>query len=143
MSVYVVDASVALKWYVPEVHTEDALRLLAPGHELHVPDLFQAEAGNILWKKRTRGELASHETRRIARAILAAPLTVHPTADLLEGALDLATWTSRSVYDALYVALAIALDVALVTADRRLSNALERTAVARHVLFVEDVPRKG
>lgn len=37
MSVFVVDASVALKWYVPEVHSEDALRLLRRGDEFHVP----------------------------------------------------------------------------------------------------------
>lgn len=143
MSAYVVDASVALKWYVPEVHSEDALRLLEPGNGLHVPDLFHAEAGNILWKKSTRGELTSVEARRIARALLAVPLTVHATADLLEGALEIATRTARTVYDSLYVTLAVAMGVVLVTADRRLVDAMGRTAFGRHLLWVEDVPRAG
>jgi len=36
MSVFVVDASVGIKWFIPEVHTPDALRLRDPIHELHV-----------------------------------------------------------------------------------------------------------
>jgi len=140
MSVYVVDASVALKWYVPEIHSEDALRVLEPGNQLHVPDLLHAEAGNILWKKSRRGELSTGEARRIARALLVAPLAAHASATLLEGALDIATLTDRTVYDAMYVALAVALGGPLVTADRRLANALEGTAFGRHVVWVEDLP---
>ena len=140
MSIYVVDASVALKWYVPEVHSDDALRVLEPGNELHVPDLLHSEAGNILWKKAHRGELSVGEARRIVHGLLAAPLSVHASATLLAGALDIATRTDRTVYDAMYVALAVALGGPLVTADRRLVNALERTAFGRHVVWVEDLP---
>jgi len=140
MSVYVVDASVALKWYVPEIHSEDALRVLEPGNRLHVPDLLHAEAGNILWKKSRRGELSTGEARRIVHALLVAPLTTHASAALLEGALDIATRTDRTVYDAMYVALAVALGGPLVTADHRLANALKGTAFGRHVIWVEDLP---
>ena len=140
MSAYVVDARVAVKWYVPEeVHSEAALRLLEPGNELHVPDLLMAETGNILWKKSRRREIAPGEARRIARALLAVPLTVHPTAPLLEGAMEIATLSDRTVYDSLYVALAVGLGVPLVTADRRLANALERSPFGQHILWVGDV----
>ena len=47
----VVDAGVAIKWYVPEIHEREAKRFLDPAHTLHVPDLFFPEFGNILWKK--------------------------------------------------------------------------------------------
>jgi predicted nucleic acid-binding protein len=143
MSVYVADASVAVKWYVPEIHSDEALRLLEPGNELHVPDLMQAEVGNILWKKARRGELTPSEARRMAGAILVAPLRVHATSSLLDGALDIALRTDRTVYDALYVALAVALDVGLVTADRRLFQALERSTLRRHVTWVQDLPEAG
>lgn len=138
MSVFVVDASVALKWYVPEVHSEDALRLLRRGNEFHVPDLFFAEAGNILWKKVNRGELTGAVGHRIARALRAVPEEVHATADLLEGALELAMRHGCTVYDALYVALAVAEDLHLVTADRRLFQRMAKTPFARHVRWVED-----
>ena len=77
----VVDANVVIKWHVAEVHTDAALRLLrddAP--ELHSPDLVFPEVGNILWKKVRRGDLNEEEARRIARLVVAAPLTVHPSA---------------------------------------------------------------
>ena len=48
---FVVDAGVAIKWYVPEVHEADAKRFLNPAFTLHVPELFYPEFGNILWKK--------------------------------------------------------------------------------------------
>ena len=143
MSAYVADASVAVKWYVPEIHSDEALRLLEPGNELHVPDLMQAEVGNILWKKTRHAEISSAEARRVARALLAAPLHVHATAPLLDGALDIALRADRTVYDALYVALAVALDIPLVTADRRLFHALERSTFRRHVRWVQDVPEAG
>ena len=37
---YVVDASVAVKWYVPEDNSDDAERLLDPANELHAPELI-------------------------------------------------------------------------------------------------------
>ena len=36
MSLFVVDASVGVKWFVPEVHSDAAQRLQDPAHELHV-----------------------------------------------------------------------------------------------------------
>jgi predicted nucleic acid-binding protein len=50
VSLFVVDASVGMKWFVPEVFTPDALRLRGGGHALHVPTLFDVEVANILWK---------------------------------------------------------------------------------------------
>jgi predicted nucleic acid-binding protein len=45
---FVVDASVALKWFLPEVHSDAAARLLREGYRLHAPDLIRAEFGNVL-----------------------------------------------------------------------------------------------
>jgi predicted nucleic acid-binding protein len=51
VSDFVVDASVAVKWFVPEIYDAQALRLLSGSHQLVAPDLLYVEAGNILWKK--------------------------------------------------------------------------------------------
>ena len=67
MNRFVVDASVAIKWWVPEVHSADALRYLDPDIGREAPDLLLAEAGNILWKKVNRGELTRRRPSRSRR----------------------------------------------------------------------------
>ena len=49
---------------------------------------------------------------------------------------EIALGTGRSVYDRVYLALAIALDCRLVTADERLVNAFADGPLGRHVLWV-------
>ncbi len=61
------------------------------------------------------------------------PLAVTPSRDLMEAALEIALAHGRTVYDAIYVALAVARDCALVTADERLVRALGGGPLARHV----------
>jgi hypothetical protein len=45
---YVIDASVAIKWLVPEALSEEALRLLDAGEELLAPEMLMIEAANVL-----------------------------------------------------------------------------------------------
>ena len=45
VNVYVVDACVGIKWYVPEIHKDAALRLHNPAYQLHVPAFFLLEIG--------------------------------------------------------------------------------------------------
>jgi predicted nucleic acid-binding protein len=135
-----VDASVVIKWHVAEIHADAALRLLGDdAPTLHVPDLMFPEVGNILWKKIRQGDLTAEQAREIAHLVAVAPLEVHSSAPLLEAALEIATRTGRSVYDSLYVALAVQLDCRLVTADERLYNALKDGPLGAHILWVEDV----
>ena len=97
----VVDACVAVKRYVPEVHSEKALSLLEAQRNaeltIHVPDLFLAETGNILWKKVRRREISGREAGEISSALLAVAKVVHPTDLLLPAALELACRHGRAV----------------------------------------------
>ncbi len=139
MSSFVVDASVAVKWFVPEIHAEFADRLLTGDHDLHVPDLLFSEFGNILWKKVGRGEMTAEEARGILQALPVVPLSVHQSSPLLAAAFELALSVSRTVYDSLYLALAISLSCSLVTADERLFHAVEPTPFAANLTLVQDV----
>ncbi len=136
MSLYVVDANVVAKWFVPEPLSEQAVGLLDERHELASPDLLWPELGNVLWKKARARQLTGHEAARIVRALDQLPLTLFPSRLVLEGALEIALGTGRSVYDSIYVALAVALECPLVTADERLVNAFEGGPLASHVLWV-------
>ena len=127
------DSSVALKWFVPEVHSERAVSLLAGSFSLTAPDLLYPEAGNILWKKIGRGELRAREARDVLSGLARVPITVVSSRHLLEAAIEIALAHQRTVYDSLYVALAVARDCTFVTADDRLANALSIGPLAAHV----------
>jgi predicted nucleic acid-binding protein len=65
MKTFVVDASVAIKWFLPEIHSEAALRLRNANYELHVPKFLHLEIGNVLCKKQRQTELTQEESSLI------------------------------------------------------------------------------
>lgn len=136
MSLYVVDVNVVAKWFVPEPLSEEAVRLLDDRYDLAVPDLLWPDLGNVLWKKARAGQITGQEIAHIVRALDQLPVTVFPSRLVLEGALEIALGSGRSVYDSVYLGLAVALECALVTGDRRLVNALAGGPLARHVVWV-------
>ncbi len=134
----VVDASVAAKWFLPEIHSDAAARLLDPAIVLYAPDLIVPEFGNILWKKVRRAEITPVEAGEILRAFGALPLELRPSSALLTPAFELAVELDRSVYDSLYLAVAVAEECAMVTADAKFHSVLAASPLARHVRWVED-----
>lgn len=136
MSLYVVDANVVAKWFIPERLSEEAVCLLDERHELASPDLLWPEILNVLWKKARLGQLTGQEAVRIVQALDEFPVTVFPSRLVLEGALEIALGTGRSAYDSVYVALAVALGCRMVTADERLVNALQGGPLASHVAWL-------
>jgi predicted nucleic acid-binding protein len=140
----VVDASVAIKWYLPEIHSEEAERLLNSSMDLCAPDLIFSEIGNILWKRVLRKDLTEEKARSIMSSLGALPLTIWRADILAEGALSIACSTKRSFYDSLYLSLAVTSDCRLVTADLKLLNSLKNVSLfKKHLLWVEDVPEKS
>lgn len=139
MSLYVVDASVAIKLYVPEVHSPQAVRFFSDQHDLIAPDLMLSEFGNIVWKKvRLLGELTQGEGERIITAMQTLPLVYYGATNLLTDAFQIALNTQRTVYDCLYVALAASQGCQLMTDDRRLSVALQQTSLAAFLTLIEN-----
>jgi predicted nucleic acid-binding protein len=135
----VVDASVAVKWYLEEDHAAPARRLLDGTYELIVPDLFFMEIGNVLWKRWRRGELDDDVIAETLAALDRVPCETRSARPLLSGAMALATSLRRTVYDSLYLALAIDTGARLVTADRRFHASVAASPLAGHILWVEDL----
>jgi predicted nucleic acid-binding protein len=124
VSVFVVDASVVVKWFVPEIHTDAARRLLTLPHEYFAPDLMFAEAANTVWEKIRRGEISITDGPRLVADITRVAVESVSCRVLAEDAHALANAIGQTVYDALYVALAVRLDTRLITADTGLAAAL-------------------
>jgi len=133
VSLYVVDVSVAAKWCLPsggETLVQQALDCLdryGKGQvQFVVPDLFWAELGNILWKA-VRAQRCTQQDA--AHSIAQMKGREFPTVSsqvLLEQAFIIATTFQRTVYDAIYVALAVDSNAQLLTADEKLANALRQ-----------------
>lgn len=140
MTRYVVDASVALKWFMPERLSEAAGRLHPAKHSLSVPAFFWLEIGNVLAKKIRRRELTRDEGDYILDELRHLRLQRHADERLFRPAYALALQTQRSLYDCLYLALAEVIDGRMVTADRKFYAALMAGEQGRRVLWVEDLP---
>ncbi len=139
MSLYIVDASVAVKWFLPEPYTDAALRLCHPDYQLHVPALFDLEFSNIVCKKIRRGELTLEEGYQMRRDIAKVPIQRHRDDSLLTAAFDLANQTYRSLYDCMYLALAIKLEGQLVTADQKLYSEINKQVLRKYLIWVEEI----
>lgn len=138
MSVFVLDASVVLKWFVPEVHSDAARRLLDAPHQYLAPDLLFPEVGNAIWKKARRGELTAKDAQRLVADFSRVAVDAIATRGLVADAYALAAATGRSVYDSTYVALAVRLETQLITADDRLEKALAAyPMIAAHVRTIQ------
>ena len=120
MTPLVVDASVAVKWLTDEVDSDAAGALLDGRYELLVPAHFHSELANALVSKVRRRELTAEAAEIAAARIVTLPLDVQEIAPLVPAAVSFAMALNLSVYDALYLALAVQQGCQCVTADRRL-----------------------
>lgn len=75
MTLYVVDASVGIKWLLPEPRTREALRVRSSGHALHVPSFFDLELTSVLVKKQRAGLLTETQASRFVAQLPLLPLS--------------------------------------------------------------------
>ena len=141
MSVFVVDASLVVKWFVPEVHSAAARRWLNASHDYMAPDLMFPEAGNALWKKVRRGEPTRQDAQSLASDLAEIGVETVPTRTLVADCHALAVRAGITVYDAMYLTLAVRLETQVVIGDDRFARKLaEHPLLAPHVRSVEDFP---
>jgi predicted nucleic acid-binding protein len=132
LSAFIVDATVAIKWVVAEQGTTEALALL--GNMLLAPSLLRAECANILWKKVRRGEMSTGEAGIAARILASFEVEYCSSEPTLARVLALALALDHPAYDCVYLALAEARGVPLVTADEKLIRVI-RTATQSAGVF--------
>lgn len=131
MNAFVLDASVAVKWCLPaesDTFVPQAEQLLAAYRrrdtQLLVPDLFWPELGNALWKAVRKGTVDQERAERGLESVGALDIPTVSSSHLVAHAMRLAIIYGRTVYDSLYVALALESQTQLITADERVVNAL-------------------
>lgn len=129
----VVDASALSEYLIGSPVGLAVASALAADPQAHLPHLAVVETASVLggW---VRGGQLSPDRARAALADLADfPGSRWPAEPLLPRLWELRD--NLSAYDATYVALAEALDAVLLTADQRLSRAIEARATCAVRLF--------
>jgi len=121
----VVDASVAVKWVLPEPDSGPAVELRAAG-ALIAQSLVIAEIGNALWKSVLRGDADKLDAYAALQIAVAHFERIVAIDQLAARALQLAVDLRHPIYDCLYLALAERERVPIVSADAKLLSAARR-----------------
>jgi len=140
MSVFVVDVSVAVKWMLPEPLAREAARLQSPTHQLHAPSFFEMELANVLWKKVRQGLVSRDQADVFLSQVPGLPIARHSDNSLIAAAFDIANRAGRTVYDCIYLALAVRLGGQMATADERFVNSLASTPWATFAIHLRNIP---
>jgi predicted nucleic acid-binding protein len=133
------DASVAVKWVLPEEYSDRALALytasIAAAEPIVAPALLPIEVANILRQRMVREQLSLADARQLLSHFLSFPISYPASHQLSLRALELAaTYNLPAVYDAHYLALAEQLSCPLWTADRRLLRAVRGSLSYVHAI---------
>jgi predicted nucleic acid-binding protein len=116
----IVDASVAIKWFVDESGADRARGLWRRRADLMAPDLLIPEVCSAMWRKVRLGQAAPDQAAETADRLQANLLEFRPTITLAQRAMAIALDLDHPVYDCFYLALAELEQSAMVTADQRL-----------------------
>lgn len=124
----VVDASVAIRWFV-EAEGSDRARRLGEV-QLAAPELIAAEVANALWRYVAAGQIGRNQAAEAAHGLGRTIDEFHSLMPLAARALDVACSLGHPAYDCYYLALAERLGTRVVTADRRLAGKVAGTPFA-------------
>lgn len=129
----VLDASVAVRWVVPEVGSDEAAELLLRPIAWIAPRLMLTEAASALRRKVAAGELttaiSSQALDTLVQAIADGILRLVDDEAFVSSALMLAITHDHRMPDCLYLALAERHGAAIATAERRLAGLARQRGV--------------
>ena len=120
----VIDCSVAAKWILLEPGRALAMGLLERWRSgeltLIAPDLLLSEFASLLAKRSRRKELSEQQSKLAFQLMVRSSPILYDMRPRLPLALDLSLQHQLSLWDAVYLALAIEHNCSLITADSRL-----------------------
>lgn len=135
MRTIVIDASVAVKWFVREANTDGAVHLLEDEETLFVaPDIFRAEVVNALLRQHREGALTDDLPDLALIELEAAMPHLVSSGQLMDRAVAIARRIRHPIYDCLYLALAERWETVLVTADDKFVDLCRRRLTNDHVV---------
>lgn len=138
----VLDASVALKWFIEEDGSEQAAALVAGSELLIAPDLIMAEVCNAAWKAVRAGTMLPAQQDYAASRLPAILDELVPLPPLAKRAAEMSRILDHPAYDCFYLALAEQRAAPLVTADRRLLGRVKGTEWEGLLMNLRNLPAR-
>lgn len=118
----ILDASAAVEWLLDlPLAGEVTTRLASDDQTIHAPHLLTVEVAQVVRRYAAAGDISSARGAQALADLADLDIVHHPHEPLLP-----TIWRLRSnltAYDAVYVALALALDAPIVTLDTRVAAA--------------------
>lgn len=122
---FVLDASMTLAWVFPDEATEATDRLLESllERQAYAPGLWPIEVANAFLAATRRRRLEASRWPWIRHSLDSLPIAVEPVDPARVGSavIELAQDRGISVYDAMYLELALRMGLPLATLDERLA----------------------
>ncbi|MDK2384349.1 MAG: type II toxin-antitoxin system VapC family toxin [Candidatus Korarchaeota archaeon] len=131
----VLDSSFLVKLVLDEEGSDEAERSIKGwilgGEGVCTLDLALPESPNAIWRRNVRGELDEEECRKAAKDLLSilSRMKVYPAGELIMEALSIAMRYEITVYDSLYLALAVMRGADLATFDQKLRDVASEVGV--------------
>lgn len=138
--VVVIDASVAVKWYVTEAWRTEARSVLATAAELIAPDIILTEVANALRRKVTEGSITKEQALNALDDLPASFSRIVHAEQTLRAAFDLALRLSHPLPDCVYLACAVMNGASLVTDDRKFIEKAVGNGHRNRVILLADWP---
>ncbi|KAB2875815.1 MAG: type II toxin-antitoxin system VapC family toxin [Pseudorhodoplanes sp.] len=134
----IVDASVALKWFVTEPGSDLAIALLQ-SQPLAAPDFLLIELRAALWTRVRRNLSSLEDIRRAENEMAGIGIPLRPSSDFVRNAFDIALQLSHPIYDCLYLATALGINDLLVTADQRFLQVASASRYSGQVVALSSI----
>ena len=134
----ILDASIAIKFYVPEASSERALEWLTREVDFAVPDIFLVEVSQALLRHCRERRMTREDLDIAVRDLDHVVDVPFGSGDLIIRALAIAHDLDHRLHDCMYLALADRMDCALLTADERLVRKVRERAPDLRILSLGD-----
>lgn len=129
----VVDASVAVKWFLNEQDSSQALGLFHQSYKLVAPELIRIEVLAAIAKRVRMGQLAiddaAEQMERWRSTLLKRAVFIVDGNQQYQEEAALSLQERHNFYDCVYLVLAKKLRVPLVTADQRLAELAQNLGI--------------
>lgn len=137
---YIIDASVAAKWFFREDLHEESLLLLNLFQWITAPDCIHYEVCNVCKKKVDRREIALEHAQFVVANFPKHFNKTTASKIIIENSFNLSVELNHSPYDCFYLADAISKDFILVTADKEFVKKVEKSKWASSIMMLQKLP---